>query len=95
MRETGGTADDVSDEELVAGIRLLAETEGIFAETAGGVTVAVTQKLIKKGHIKPDDTVVIFNTGNGLKTQEAVQPVLPKPDIIKPDIREVDAVLKS
>lgn len=94
MRQTGGTAEDVSDKEMVAAIKLLAETEGIFAETAGGVTVGVTKKLIKQGVIKKDDTVVIYNTGNGLKTQEAVQGSVPKPDIIKPDIREVDAVLK-
>ncbi len=95
MRETGGVSDDVSDAELVDAMRLLAETEGIFAETAGGVTVGVTKKLIKQGVIKKDDTVVIYNTGNGLKTQEAVQSSLPKLDIIKPHIEEVDALLKK
>ncbi len=95
IRETKAVAEDVSDKELVAAMRLLAETEGIFAETAGGVTVGVTKKLIKQGVIKKDDTVVIYNTGNGLKTQEAVQPVLPKPDIIKPHIDEVDRILKK
>lgn len=95
VRETQATMDDVSDKELVAAIRLLAETEGIFAETAGGVTLGVTQKLIQQGVIKKDDTVVIYNTGNGLKTQEAVEMILPKPDIIKPHIDEVDRVLKK
>lgn len=95
IRETKAVAEDVNDKEMVAAIRLLAETEGIFAETAGGVTVGVTKKLIKQGVIKKNDTVVIYNTGNGLKTQEAVQPSLPKPDIIKPHIDEVDRILKK
>jgi threonine synthase len=95
VRETDAAAECVTDEEMVDGIRLLAETEGIFAETAGGVTVGVTKKLIEQGVIKKDETVVIYNTGNGLKTQDAVQPSLPKPDIIRPFIEEVDAVLKK
>ncbi len=95
MRALGATAEDVSDKEIVAAIRLLAETEGIFAETAGGVTVGVAQKLIQQGHIKKDETVVLYNTGNGLKTQEAVQGSLPVPDIIQPNIQEADAVLKK
>lgn len=95
IRERGAEAEDVNDEELVASIRLLAETEGIFAETAGGVTVGVTKKLIEQGHIKPDESVVIFNTGNGLKTQEAVQDVLPKLDIIAPSMKEADQLLSQ
>ena len=68
---------------------------GSFAETAGGVTVGVTKKLIEKGIIKKNESVVIYNTGNGLKTHEAVQGSLPKPDIIRPHIEEVDAILKK
>ncbi len=72
MRESGGWGAAVSDEQLIAGIRLLAETTGIFAETAGGVTVAAALALVRSGHLKPDDEVVICITGNGLKTPDAV-----------------------
>ena len=90
IAKTRGWADDASDEEIVAGIRLLAETEGIFAETAGGVTIAVTKKLIEQGRINADDLTVIAITGNGLKTAEAVK--LPKPICIEPKIAEFDRV---
>ncbi|TMK18638.1 MAG: threonine synthase, partial [Actinobacteria bacterium] len=71
-RETGGSMEDVSDEEVVEGIRLLARTEGIFAETAGGVVVATLRKLCAAGAIRPDERTVAFITGDGLKTIEAV-----------------------
>jgi threonine synthase len=70
IRETGGYGDDVSDEEIIEGILLLSRTEGIFAETAGGVVVGVTKKLIQQGRIGKDDLTVLAITGNGLKTQE-------------------------
>src|SRR5207344_3430336 len=73
-RRTGGAVEDVSDAEVVEGITLLAETEGIFAETAGGVTVAVTRKLLAAGLLDPDAETVLLNTGDGLKTLEAVAP---------------------
>jgi threonine synthase len=82
ITSTGGWAEDVSDPEIVAGIRLLAETEGIFGETAAGVTVAVAQKLFAKGLIHPDEVTVIAVTGNGLKTLEAIK--LPFPVTIEP-----------
>jgi threonine synthase len=72
-RTTGGGAADVTDDELIAGMRLLAETEGIWTETAGGVTVAATKKLAEAGRFGKDDTIVIAITGNGLKTPEAVK----------------------
>ncbi|HZS06171.1 MAG TPA: threonine synthase [Blastocatellia bacterium] len=72
IASSGGWSEDVSDAEIVAAIRLLAEAEGIFAETAGGTTLAVTQKLIAQGRIKADDRVVVAITGNGLKTQEVL-----------------------
>ena len=72
MKETGGAADDVTDDEIREGIRLLAENEGIFAETAGGVTTAVAKKLIASGKIPANDSAVLCITGNGLKTQEAL-----------------------
>jgi threonine synthase len=72
MQETGGHCPAVSDDEVVAGIKLLAETEGIFAETAGGVVTACLKRLAEAGSIDPDETTVAFITGGGLKTQEAV-----------------------
>src|SRR6202023_1137594 len=79
IRETGGWAEDVSDDEIREAMTLLARTEGVFAETAGGVTVAVTRKLIEQGRIPRDEEVVICITGNGLKTQDAVTECLQKP----------------
>jgi threonine synthase len=75
-RRTGGSVEDVSDDEVVEGIRLLARTEGIFAETAGGVTVATLRKLLAAGALDPDADTVVFNTGEGLKTLDAVSPVV-------------------
>jgi threonine synthase len=73
VRRTGGAVEDVSDEEVVEGIRLLARTEGIFAETAGGVTVATAKKLAAAGKLDPDADTVLLITGDGLKTLDAVQ----------------------
>ncbi|MCM8770566.1 MAG: threonine synthase [Candidatus Omnitrophica bacterium] len=84
--QSGGWAEEASDEEIVEAIKLLASTEGIFTETAGGVTVAVTKKLIEQKRIPPDESIVISITGNGLKTQEAVYEKLPKPIKIKPTL---------
>jgi threonine synthase len=71
-RRTGGAVEDVTDDEVREGILLLARTEGIFAETAGGVTVATLKKLIATGQLDPDAETVVFNTGDGLKTLDAV-----------------------
>ncbi|MGH3436327.1 MAG: threonine synthase [Sciscionella sp.] len=73
VRRTGGAIEDVTDDEIVEGIRLLARTEGVFAETAGGVTVATAKKLIEAGKIDPDAETVLLITGDGLKTLDAVQ----------------------
>ncbi|HEY0807166.1 MAG TPA: threonine synthase, partial [Pseudonocardiaceae bacterium] len=73
VRRTGGAVEDVSDDEVVEGIRLLARTEGIFAETAGGVTVATAKKLVESGKLDPDADTVLLITGDGLKTLDAVQ----------------------
>ena len=72
-RRTGGSVDAVSDEEIRAGIKLLAETTGVFTETAGGVTTAVLAKLAARGDIDPDERVVLVITGEGLKTLDAVR----------------------
>ncbi len=71
-RRTGGAVEDVSDDEVIDAIKLLARTEGIFAETAGGVTVAVLRKLLATGRLDPDAETVLFNTGDGLKTLDAI-----------------------
>ena len=93
MRETNAAADDVTDDEIRDAIKLLAETEGIFAETAGGVTVGVAKKLIACGKIPKDSSAVICVTGNGLKTLDAVQGHCGKPREIKPSLREFEALL--
>jgi threonine synthase len=72
VRRTGGAVEDVSDEEVRDAIALLARTEGIFAETAGGVTIATLKKLVEDGRLDPDAETVVFNTGDGLKTLDAV-----------------------
>jgi threonine synthase len=71
-RRTGGAVEDVTDEEVRNGIQLLARTEGVFAETAGGVTIAVLKKLVETGQLDPDEETVVFNTGDGLKTLDAI-----------------------
>jgi threonine synthase len=95
MRDTGGCAEDVTDEEIREGIRLLAETEGIFAETAGGVTVGVAKKLIAAGKIPADSSAVVCVTGNGLKTLEAMQGHCGQAREIKPSLREFEALLEQ
>ena len=90
MKQTGGSAEDVTDDEIVAGIRLLAECEGIFAETAGGVTVSCAKKLIDAGKIPRDGSAVLCITGHGLKTQEAIAGKCGELRLIKPSLREFE-----
>ena len=92
IRTSGGWAAAVSDAELVAGIRVLAETSGIFTETAGGATVAGAFALARAGRLGPDDEVVLCITGNGLKTVEALQGALPEAPVIAPRLRELEAL---
>lgn len=93
MKDSHGAAEDVSDDEIREGIRLLAECEGVFAETAGGVTVGVAKKLIANGNIPEEDSVVLCVTGHGLKTLDAVQGYVGKPREIKPSLREFESVV--
>jgi threonine synthase len=93
VKETGGYAEDVSDQEIIDAIKLLARTEGIFAETAGGVTLASAKKLIETGRIKRDEVTVICVTGNGLKTQEALQGHTKSPYYIKPSLASFEGAL--
>ncbi|MFN8532209.1 MAG: threonine synthase [Dehalococcoidia bacterium] len=86
MKDSGGGAASISDEEVIAGIKLLAETEGIFAETAGGVTIGVLKKLVETGALSREGTTVAYITGNGLKTMEALDGKLTEPLRIKPTL---------
>jgi len=87
-RETHGLIEMVTDDEIVAGIHLLAQTEGVFAETAGGVTIAVLKKLVSRGTIPREDVTVAYITGNGLKTQEAVAGSLGEAVYIEPSLEK-------
>ena len=100
IQETGGYAEDVSDVEIVSGIQELAETEGIFTETAGGVTTAVAARLYSHGRISADETTVVCITGNGLKTTDALagrfdvgRAVRPKLAAFDEYVRELDSPL--
>ena len=95
MKETGGASDDVSDDEIRDAMKALAECEGIFTETAGGVTVGTAKKLVASGKIPAEDSVVLCVTGNGLKTLVAVQGRVGKPDEIKPSLREFEELVES
>ena len=95
MKETGGSSEDVTDDEIREGIKLLAETEGIFAETAGGVTVGVAKKLIASGRIPANDSAVLCITGNGLKTLDAVSGSVGRPREIRPSLREFESLLDA
>ncbi len=93
MKDSQGAAEDVSDDEIREGIRLLAECEGIFAETAGGVTVGVAKKLIANGSIPAEDSAVLCVTGHGLKTLDAVQGRVGKAREIRPSLREFESAV--
>jgi threonine synthase len=93
IRESGGWAEDISDREIVQSIQLLAETEGIFAETAGGVTAGVTHKLLREGRIGTGETTVVCITGNGLKTTDAIVAEYPLTEAIAPKLEAFEAYL--
>ncbi len=95
IRETGGWSEDVDDDEIIDAMLLLGETEGIFTETAGGVTVAVARKLIEQGKIDRDGSTVLCITGNGLKTQEALIDKIAKPVVIPPDLAAFEALVEA
>ena len=93
MKQSGGEATSVTDDEIIEGMKLLARTEGIFAETAGGVTVAVLKKLAEAGKVDPDELIVVYVTGNGLKTQEALVGHLNDPVHVRASMASVEEAL--
>ena len=95
VRDSGGWGEAATDEEIVKGIQLLARTEGIFTEPAGGTTVAVTKKLIEQGRIPRDESIVICITGNGYKSIEAVVGELAEPHTINARLAEFDQLQES
>ncbi|MBI2094857.1 MAG: threonine synthase [Candidatus Omnitrophica bacterium] len=95
IKASGGRAECVTDPEIIEGIKILARTEGIFTETAGGVTVATAKKLIETGAIPKHESCVICVTGNGLKTQEAVSEHIGKPYQIKPTVESFEKTLRT
>ncbi len=95
MKESGGSAETATDQEIIDAIKLLASTEGIFTETAGGVTMACAKKLVEKGVVKKDESMVICITGNGLKTQEAITDHIGKPYKIKPSLDSFEQNLRN
>jgi threonine synthase len=95
VRDSGGWGESVTDAEIVDAIQLLARTEGIFTEPAGGTTVAVTKKLIEQGRIPRDESIVICITGNGYKTIEAVLNNVEQPFVINARLQDFDELYRS
>src|SRR5256714_2510436 len=95
VQESGGWGESASDREIVDAIKMLAKTEGIWTEPAGGTTLAATIKLIQQGRIPKDESIVISITGNGLKTQEAGSNDLEPPTVIEPKLAEFDRLLEK
>jgi threonine synthase len=95
IKGSGGWSEDVSDPEVVNGIKLLAETEGIFTETAGGVTVGTAGKLYRQDRIHPEETTVLCITGNGLKTTDVLAGVYETERAIAPKLTEFEAYLQE
>ena len=94
LKQYNGIAEESSNDEILDAILLLAKTEGIFTEPAGGVSVAVLKKMVDDGRIDRDETTVCYVTGNGLKATESLMEVLPKPQLMQPDIAKISAVVK-
>jgi threonine synthase len=95
IRNSGGWAEDVSDVEIVSAIQELAETEGVFTETAGGVTTAVTARLYAHGRISPNDLTVVAITGNGLKTTDVLQGKYEQQQPIRPRLADFEASVEA
>ena len=94
LKQYNGIAEESNNDEILDAILLLAKTEGIFTEPAGGVSVAVLKKMVDDGKIDRDETTVCYVTGNGLKATESLMEVLPKPQLMQPDVAKISAVVK-
>jgi len=94
LKQYNGIAQESNNKEILDAILLLARTEGIFTEPAGGVSVAVVKKMVEDGKIDKDETTVCYVTGNGLKATEAIMNVLPRPQVMQPDVAKISAVVK-
>ncbi len=94
LQQYNGFAEESNNKEILDAILLLARTEGIFTEPAGGVSVDVLQKMVEQGKIDKNDSVVCYVTGNGLKSTEAIMEVLEKPTVIKEFVKEISAVVQ-
>jgi threonine synthase len=95
VTESGGWGESASDREIIDAIKLLARTEGIWTEPAGGTTLAAAIKLIESGRIPRDQSIVVSITGNGLKTIEAVRDDLVQPEVIDAKLSDFDALLAA
>ncbi|GAB6077620.1 threonine synthase [Hydrogenobaculum acidophilum] len=93
VKKTGGTWETASDDEIIEGMKLLAQTEGIFTETAGGTTIAVLKKLAEQGYFKADEIVVAYITGNGYKTMEVLEGKLSETIHINPTLKEFKEIV--
>ena len=94
LKQYHGIAESATNQEIMNGILKLSKTEGIFTEPAGGVSVAVLQKLVESGKIDRDANIVCYVTGNGLKSTEAIVGMLPKPSTVKPDVQMVSTIIR-
>jgi len=94
LKQYNGIAEQSNNKEILDAILLLAKTEGIFTEPAGGVSVAVLKKMVEDGKIDKDETTVCYVTGNGLKATESLMEVLPKPQVMQADVAKISAVVK-
>jgi threonine synthase len=94
LKQYHGIAESATNQEIMNGILKLSKTEGIFTEPAGGVSVAVLQKLVESGKIDRDANIVCYVTGNGLKSTEAIVDMLPKPSTVKPDVQMVSTIIR-
>jgi threonine synthase len=94
LKQYNGIAQESNNKETLDAILLLAKTEGIFTEPAGGVSVAVLKKMVEDGQIDKDETTVCYVTGNGLKATESIMEVLSRPEVMQPDVAKISAVVK-
>jgi len=94
LKQYNGIAQESNNKEILDAILLLAKTEGIFTEPAGGVSIAVLKKMVDDGKIDKDETTVCYVTGNGLKATESIMQVLTKPEVMQADVAKISAVVR-